>query len=402
MRNFDVLRLAAGALTKHRRRTLLSLVGLAIGVAAVVVLTALGQGARDFVSGQFDTLDARVLGVLPGKVETSGAMPGIGGAPNDLTIADAEALARTVLGAERAVPIVIGSDAVAAGGLSRNAAILGTTAEYAALREVELRSGRFLPDDPPDVGAAVAVVGAKLARELFPGESPLGRTVRVGGWRLRVVGTLAPQGMQFGIDMDELVVVPAATALRMFDQSSLSRIAVQARPGSDLDRMTERIVARMIERHGEEDVTVTTPQAVLDSLQAILAALTLGVAGIAAISLAVAGIGIMNVMLVSVSERQSEVGLLKAIGAERRQVLALFVTEAGLLAAAGGVVGLGAGWGLVRLLVWRFPSFPASPPPWAVVSALVLAVVTGIVFGWLPARRAVRLDPVDALSGRAR
>lgn len=402
MRKVDVLVLAGGALTRHRRRTTLSLLGLAIGVAAVVILTALGEGARDFVSGQFDTLDARVLGVVPGKVETTGAVPGIGGTPNDLTLDDAEALARTVPGVERAVPIVIGSDLVSGEGLGRNAAVLGTTHEYPLLRDVELRTGSFLPELPADVSSPVAVIGSTLARELFPGESALGRTIRVGGWRLRVIGTLSPQGMQFGIDMDELVFVTVATSMQMFDLSSLSRIAVQARPGADMARVTRRVTDRIIDRHGEEDVTVTTPEAMLESLQGILAALTAGVAGIAAISLAVAGIGIMNVMLVSVSERRSEVGLLKALGAERRQILAVFVTEAGLLAAAGGVVGLAAGWGAIRLLVWRFPTFPASPPIWAAASAFVLAIVTGVVFGWLPAKRAVGLDPVDALSGRTR
>lgn len=400
MNGADVLGLAAGALTKQRRRTALSLLGLAIGVASVIVLTALGQGARDFVSQQFETLDARVLGVIPGKVDTTGAIPGVGGTPNDLTLDDAQAIARTVVGSERAVPLVIGSDLVAAGGLARNAVVLGTTSEYPALRDIEVRRGTFLPDAPAEVSTAVAVLGSKLARELFPGESALGRTVRIGGWRLRVIGTLGPQGMSFGVDMDELAIVPVATALRMFDQSSLSRIAVQARPGSDLDRLSERITARMVERHGEEDVTVTTPEALLDSLHSILRALTLAVSGIAAISLAVAGIGIMNVMLVSVSERRAEIGLLKAIGARRRQILSVFVAEAGLLAAAGGTVGLGVGWGLVRLFVWRYPAFPASPPAWAVTAAFLLAVVTGVLFGWLPARRAVRMNPVDSLRGK--
>jgi len=396
------LALASTALTRHRRRTGLSLLGLAIGVASVVVLTALGQGARDYVSGQFESIDSRVIAVVPGKVETTGAIPGIGGVPNDLTLRDAEDLARSVTGVERAVPIVIGSDSVEANGLVRAAPVMGATSEYVHLRHVPLRSGRFLPEAPLDSSAPVAVLGSKLARELFAGRNPLGETVRLGGWRLRVLGVLAPQGVIFGIDMDEIVMIPVGTALRVFDLSSLSRIACQARRGSDLEAVTERLRARMTERHGEEDVTVTTPESVLSSLQAILAALTLAVAGIATISMAVAGIGIMNVMLVSVSERRSEVGLLKALGARRVQVLALFVAEAALLAAAGGVVGLAAGWGLVRALVWRFPAFQASAPPWAMAAAFALAVLTGIVFGWLPARRAVRLDPVDALTGRAR
>jgi putative ABC transport system permease protein len=200
--------------------------------------------------------------------------------------------------------------------------------------------------------------------------------------------------------MDDVVIVPVATAMKMFDRTSIFRLVLQVRAHADLDRAKERIVRILEERHGEEDVTAITQDAVLGALTSILGALTLALAGIASVSLAVAGVGIMNVMLVSVSERTREVGLLKALGAGRRQILAAFLAEAVLISSAGGLVGLGVGWAAVRVIVALYPALPATPPTWAVVAALSLSVAVGAVFGVLPARRATRLDPVAALAGR--
>jgi putative ABC transport system permease protein len=244
------------------------------------------------------------------------------------------------------------------------------------------------------------VLGQTAARELFPGQEPVGRIVRVGDWRMRVVGVLAPRGQQLGVDMDDVAIVPVATAMKMLNRRSLFRLLLQVRTHADLDRAKERVVRLIAERHGEEDVTVITQDAVLSAFTSILGALTRALAGIAAVSLAVAGVGIMNVMLVSVSERTREVGLLKALGAGRRQILAAFLAEAILISSAGGVLGLGLGWVAVELLVAIYPALPASPPGWAVAAAFSLSVAVGAVFGVLPARRATRLDPVAALAGR--
>lgn len=249
-------------------------------------------------------------------------------------------------------------------------------------------------------GSSVVVLGHKLARELFPGQEPVGEIVRVGGWRMRVIGVLGKQGVKMGMDFDDLAMVPVSTGMQMFNRSSLFRILIQARSHSDLGLVKGSVGALLSERHGEEDFTVVTQDSVLSTFTAVLGALTLAVGAIAAISLTVAGIGIMNVMLVSVSERTREVGLLKAVGAGRRQILSLFLTEATLISAAGGLLGLGLGWLAVRLLVRLYPVFPASPPPWAVWAALGVSLAVGVTFGLLPARRASRLDPVLALAGR--
>jgi putative ABC transport system permease protein len=211
---------------------------------------------------------------------------------------------------------------------------------------------------------------------------------------------MAESGLQVGLDINDIVIIPVATAMRIFDLSSLFRVMIEVRAHADLDRAREHVLAVVRERHDEDDVSCFTQDSVVGSLSQILTALTLAVGAIGAISLAVAGLGVMNLMLVSVSERTEEVGLLKAVGATRRQVQALFLTEAVLLTTTGALAGLALGFGLVRGFVALYPAFPAAPPAWAVVSVLVLSLAVGALFGVLPARRATALDPVAALSGR--
>lgn len=396
----DLLRFSLGSLGGHRLRTVLSLLGMAIGVAAVVALTALGEGARRYVIDQFASIGTNLLIVVPGKQQTTG-IPGMGGAANDITLQDAEALVRRIPEAEKVAPLVVGTENVSFGSRRRQVAIIGSTREFLEVRRLEMIRGEFLPAEDLMRGRPVAVLGTKLARELFPGEEPVGKIVRVGGWRMRVIGVLAPKGVQLGMNVDEVAIVPVATAMKMFDRRSLFRIFIQVRGAADLERTKEKVIRLFVERHdGEEDVTLLTQDAVVSTFSQILGALTLAVGAIAAISLTVAGIGIMNVMLVSVSERTREIGLLRAVGVGQRQVMTVFLTEAALLSAAGGLLGLAVGWIAVKILVEVFPALPASPPSWAIAASLALSFGVGVLFGWLPARRAARLDPVLALASR--
>lgn len=400
MRARDLAGYAGRALAGHRLRSALSLLGVAVGIAAVVLLTALGEGARRYVVDQFAQIGSSFVAVVPGKTDTTGGIPGVGGVPNDLTLDDARALERALPSVRYVAPFVIATDNVAFGERRRQVVVAGVTPEFAALRRLRVVRGRFLPETELDRGGALAVLGHAVARELFGGEDPIGAAVRIGGRRCKVIGVLAPRGQQLGMNMDEVVMVPVATGMRMFNRSSLFRIVIDVGAPGEVDAVKERAREVLTERHGEEDVTLITEAAVVDSLSAILDALTLAVAAIAAISLAVAGIGILNVLLVAVSERTAEIGLLRAVGASRRQVLACFLAEAILLSGLGGALGLAAGAAGVRVLVGLWPALPAAPPAWALVAAVVLSLSVGGVFGWLPARRAANLDPVLALSGQ--
>lgn len=394
----EVVGFAAGALAGHRLRSVLSLVGVAIGIAAVVLLTALGEGARRYVLEQFAQIGSNFVGVVPGKVETTGGIPGLGGTARDLTLDDARALARGVRGARHVVPLVVGTETVARGERSRQVLVVGATSEFQQLRRLRIAQGGFLPSLAAERGAPVVVLGARVARELFPAGDAVGGAVRVGGRRCRVVGVLAARGTQMGMNMDEVVLLPVATGMQLFNRTSLFRILIEAETGASLEAVREQVRVLLLERHGEEDVTLLTEDTVKQSLSAILGVLTASLVGIAAISLAVAGIGIMNVLLVSVAERTAEIGLLRAMGASRRQIRACFLTEAALLSLAGGLLGVAAGWLGTRILVGIWPALPASAPGWAVAAALAVALSLGTLFGWLPAKRATKLEPVTALA----
>lgn len=268
------------------------------------------------------------------------------------------------------------------------------------IRHLSVQVGRFLPEGDPEHQARLCVIGTKIQRELFGDANPLGEVMHLGGERYRVIGVLAPRGMSLGLDLDEVVVVPVVQALRMFDQRGLFRILAAVSTHDQTTGVRDGIKAVLTERHGEEDVTVLTEDAVLDTLGSILSVLTAALGGIAAISLVVAGVAIMNVMLVSVSERTSEVGLLKALGATRGQVVGAFLAEAAMLSFAGGLLGLVGGWLTTVVLRHVWPSFPVHAPAWAVVSAVVTSLAVGLAFGAMPARRAAALDPVAALQRR--
>ncbi len=401
MSALDLLRFAWEALKGHRLRTVLTLLGMGIGVGAVILLTALGEGARGYVTNEFMALGSNLLIVLPGKTETTGNAPIFGGTTRPLTLEDCEAIQRRAPRVRRLAPLAVGSARVGYGEKRREVTVLGSTPDLLPVRHLAIGVGRFLPDVEADRGAPVAVIGRTVQSELFGSETPLGRTIRIGDWRFRVVGVMAPKGQSIGLNMDDVVIIPVSSALRLFNQRSLFRILIEVGVHAEIDAARAQVMSILKERHdNEEDVTVLTQDSVLGAFNRILGALTLALAGIAAISLSVAGIGIMNVMLVSVSERTPEVGLLKALGAPPREILKVFLVEAVLLSAAGGVLGLLIGYAGSGVLGQAFPALPARPPTWAVFAALAVSLLSGALFGVLPARRAARLDPVIALAGR--
>jgi len=398
----DTLRFAARAAVGYPLRTFLMVLAMSIGVAAVVVLTALGDGARRYVVDEFSALGSNLIIVLPGRSETGGFNPAnvITGTPRDLTVADAQAITRApaVL---RTAPLTIGTSEATYGGKLRDVTVVGATADYLKLRRMELAQGRFFSAEESSGTTAVAVIGTKIQSELFGVEPAIGRVLRVGDRRFRVIGVLAQSGQGLGMNPDEVVILPVAAAQAMFNTNTLFRILVEARGRAAIEEARTQTREILKARHdGEEDVTVITQDAVLATFDRILGTLTYGVAGIAAISLAVAGILVMNVMLVAVAQRTGEIGLLKALGAPGATIRNAFLAEAALLSASGALVGYALGQAGAFLLRSALPALPAYPPDWAVVAALATALATGLLFGVMPARRAARLDPVTALAKR--
>jgi putative ABC transport system permease protein len=397
----DRFRFAWDALRGFRMRTALMLLAMAIGVSSVVLLTGLGEAARRYVIGEFSSLGTDLLVVLPGRSETVGGPPPLLGiTPRDLTLDDALALLRDPAVA-RVAPIVIGSVPVTTPGRERESMVVGTTADFAPIRRIAVVRGQFLPAGDPRRAQPVCVIGRTIERELFGGAQAVGNTLRLGDRRCRVVGVLASSGRSLDLQLDELILVPVATAQALFDAPSLFRILVQARDRTVLERARDAILATVRARHdGKDDVTVITQDAMLATFDRILGTLTLAVGGIGAISLAVAGILIMNVMLVAVSQRTAEIGLLKALGAPPRQILGLFLAESGLLALGGALLGLLVGMVVAAVLGHFYPALDFTSPAWASPAALLLALGMGLLFGVLPARHAARLDPVAALARR--
>ena len=401
MKTFDVLRFSFRAATGYPARTLLTLLAMAIGVGAVILLTALGEGARRYVTREFTSLGTHLLIAIPGRSETTGGPPPmLGETPRDLTLEDALALKRSSA-IRRVAPVAIGSAPVAWQQREREATIMGSTAEMFDIRQLSMAQGRFLPAGNPSRGSAVCVLGYKIKSELFGNSSPLGEWVRIGGRRFRVIGVMAAKGQSLGLDMGDIAIIPVASAQMLFNTSSLFRILIQAGGREAVPRAKKAILQIIQDRHeGEDDLTVITQDALLKTFDRIFNALTLTVGGIAAISLAVAGILIMNVMMISVSQRKTEIGLLKAIGSPRSQILRLFLSESAVLSLIGSFLGvvlaLVGTWASLRF----YPNFPVAIPWWALTAATVVGLLTGLVFGVLPARRAAGLEPVEALSRR--
>ena len=400
--NRDVSLFAWRALRGYPTRTILMLIAMAIGVAAVVILTSLGEGARRYVTNEFASLGTNLIIVFPGRSETAGINPStmMGETPRDLTLDDALALTRNY-NVRRIAPINVGSADVSWQSKKREVAIIGTNHEMLAIRHWEMAQGKFLPATDLDRATPVCVIGSKIRAELFGPQRALGEWLRIGDRRFRVIGVIGSAGRSIGVDVEDTIMIPVASAQQLFNTPSLFRILVEAKSRDAIEPVKQFISDTLQKRHqGEQDVTVVTQDAVLATFDRILGALTYAVGGIAAISLIVAGILIMNVMLVAVSQRTAEIGLLKALGAAQRQIIVLILTEAFLLSALGATAGLIVGQ-LGSLVIRQvFPILPAYAPVWAIATAMLVALVTGLLFSVLPARRAARLDPVLALAGK--
>ncbi len=398
----DALSLALGSLHAQGKRSLLIGIATTIGVAAVLLLTGLGDGARRYVVGQFSALGTNLLVVLPGRNETVGGPPPVmGETPRELTVQDAEALTR-IPGVRQVVPLMVGSANVSvAAGLEREVTILGATSALLQVRHLTLGEGRFLPTIDAVQAGSSCVLGPKLKHELYAGRRALGTWLRIGDRRCRVVGILADTGVSLGTDFNDVAILPVAAAQAVMNTEGLFRVLVETRKGDSIQTLVTAVRATLKARHeGEDDVTIITQDSVVATFDRILRALTLGVSAVSAISLVVAGILVMNVMLVSVAQRKGEIGLLKALGARQRDIRQLFLIESVLLTTLGAAGGIVIGYGGTFLVRVLYPNFPAAVPWWGLGAGLLISGVCGLVFGVGPARRASQLDPVLALSNR--
>ncbi|HKH49812.1 MAG TPA: ABC transporter permease [Thermoanaerobaculia bacterium] len=393
----DLIRLAYNAVAGHKLRSALSMLGIAIGIASVILLTSIGEGTRRYILEQFAQFGTNILSVVPGKAETVGIPGVLGGTTRKLTIDDALSLQR-ISGVNEVVANAYGSARVEANGRGRSVFVYGVTPNVPTAWNFRVRQGTFWPAGDPRRGAQVAVLGPSLKRELFGEENALGRFVRVGGSRFRVIGIMESKGQFIGFDIDDAVYVPVASAMRIFNLAELNEIHVVYAHAGLADRV-EREVHRVLKgRHNDtEDFTVTTQKAMLDVFGNVMNMITLAVGAIAGISLLVGSIGILTMMWIAVGERTQEIGLIRAIGATRQQVQLLFLTEAAALATLGGAFGLLAGMGIAALLRLAIPGLPIHTPLLFAALAVAMSTVTGLLSGVLPARRAAGLDPIEAL-----
>jgi len=396
----DAIHFSWQALSANTMRTFLMLLAMSIGVGSVVVLTALGEGARNYVTAEFSALGTNLIIVIPGRSETSGGNPStmIGVTERDLTIDDAISLTRHPK-VKRIAPLNIGAAEVSWQGRKREVTIQGSSHELLKLRQWTMSQGSFLPALDLNRAKSVCVIGSKVRTEIFGAHSALGQWIRIGDRRFRVIGILDSDGQSLGFDVGDTVIIPVASAQSLFNAPSLFRIFVEVKTRKAIPKVIDFIKTTIRNRHqGDEDVTVITQDAVLATFDRILSALTYAVGGIAAVSLGVAGILIMNVMLVTVSQRTSEIGLLKSLGASAKAILSLILIEAILLSSLGAMLGFIIGQAGSWAIRYAFPILPAYPPTWATIASLLIALITGILFSLLPARKASRLNPVDALA----
>ena len=392
----DLIRLTTSTFAAYRQRSFLTGLGIAIGIAAVILLTSIGEGLHQFVLSEFTQFGTNIIGIQPGKTETHGASVGVIGSVRPITIEDAEALRRLPF-IEYVAPIVQGNAEVRAEGKSRRVTVYGANADFPQAFHLPVQVGSFLPAEDMEQARAFAVLGSKVRKEIFGDANPLGAYLRVGGQRYRVVGVMAPKGQVLGFDLDDTVYIPAARALELFNRPGLVEIDVTYQPSADLARVEEAIRGLMMARHGREDFTVIPQEKALEVMGSVLDVITFAVGALGGISLLVGGVGILTIMTMAVTERIGEIGLLRALGARQGQVLLLFLSEAMLLSALGGLAGLALGIGIAQGLHWLFPAMPVHTPLFFAVLAECSAVVIGLLAGVVPARRAAMLDPVEAL-----
>jgi len=394
----EILKMSRTTILINKTRSFLTVLGVVIGVTAVILMVSIGEGAREYIRDEFMGLGSNILVVVPGKTSSEGG-PHMGtSAVRKLVYSDAELIKRRSKYIEASIPVVVGTSLIKYRSKSRYTYVEGVSEEFFRVRNLEVDSGRFFSEADIEAGRRVCVIGRTVKKEVLGDVNPLGRLITIGESKFRIIGLMAPKGVTLGFDFDDLVFIPVTTAMELFDTDSLFNITVKVRSEKAIPRAKEDIKRTLLKKHaGEEDFTILSQDEMLSVMEKILKIMTAVLAGIASISLLVGGVGIMNIMLVSVKERTREIGLRKAIGAKNRDILFQFLAEAVMLSLAGGIIGILIG----IVLTWLIPVFVSYLPTrlsgWSVVMAFSFSVFVGIFFGVYPAKKASALDPIIAL-----
>lgn len=395
----ETMRISLSALLANRSRTALTMLGLIIGVAAVILLVSIGNGVRTFVMSEFESLGSNLIIIQPGKSDRRSHFgPPVGLSNNRMTLEDIRAIERRAFNINAVTGVVIGNASISHLDAAHNAMVFGANEQFIKIINLDIQYGGYFGREEDDFGRRVAVLGRKVADSLFGDEYAVGRVIGVNEHRYRVVGILAQTGHKVGLDVDNLILVPTRSALRLFNTDRLFGIRAAARTRASVDDAVEEITDILKERNnGEDDFTIVTQGALMASIENILSMLTYVLGGIAAISMLVGGIGIMNIMFVTVTERIAEIGLRRAVGATRRNIVGQFLSEAVMLSVLGGCIGVGLATSIGIGVSAFFTRFDLTPPWWIIAPAFGISLLIGVVFGVLPAIRAARIEPLEAL-----
>jgi putative ABC transport system permease protein len=399
MNFLETFKVALEAILSNKMRSGLTMLGVIIGVLAVILLVSIGEGARVYITKELTGLGTNLLIITPGKTTTSGGFhPPSAGTVRKLTYDDAQALRRRAWLLTDAVPIVLGTGRIKFRNLGRDTMVIGTTPEFQRVRNLFIGTGSYVTQSDVDTKAKVVVLGTKVKGELFGDQNALGQVVMLSDARYRVVGVMQKKGTSLGWDVDDVIFIPVTSGQDLFGTDSLFEILASTPRAEDVDRSIAQIKDILIKRHAhKEDFSIQTQGAMLSTMDTILGVLTAVLGGIAGISLLVGGIGIMNIMLVSVRERTREIGIRKAIGARNSDIMAQFMIEAVTLSGVGGVIGILLGVGLALLIPLFVTVLPTSVSLWSIVMAFTFSMAVGVFFGVYPARKASLQDPISAL-----